>query len=95
VIDSRRCGPDGRHIDIEYRAADGAPLHPAGLQSEIVTSAGRVVASTITRAASGGEDAVVLGFDLDPGVAQAADLCAVLTRAGRPASETWLYRWTR
>jgi len=38
---------------------------------------------------------VVLGFDLDPGPAAAADLRAVLTDRGRPASETWLYRWTR
>jgi glucans biosynthesis protein len=96
VIDSRRSGPDGRHIDIEYRAVDGAPIDPAGLQSEISTSAGRIAASTIGRAASdGGDGAVVLGFDLDPGAAPTADLRAVLTYKGRPASETWLYRWTR
>jgi glucans biosynthesis protein len=93
VIDSRRSGPDGRHIDIEYRAADGAPLDPAGLQSEIATSAGRIAASTIARAP--GEGGLVLGFDLEPGAAAAADLRAVLTRQGRAASETWLYRWTR
>jgi glucans biosynthesis protein len=95
VIDSRRSGPDGRHIDIVYRAADGAPLAPSGLQSEIATSAGRITASTMTTSSAGGEGALVLGFDLDPGAAAAADLRAVLTRQGRPASETWLYRWTR
>jgi glucans biosynthesis protein len=95
VIDSRRSGPDGRHIDIEYHAVDGAALDPASLQSEISTSAGRIAGSTIARAPGGGEGAVALGFDLDPGVATAADLRAVLTRQGRPASETWLYRWTR
>jgi glucans biosynthesis protein len=95
VIDSRRSGPDGRHIEIEYRAADGATLDPAGLQSEITTSSGRITGSTITRPAGGGEGVVVLGFDLDPGAATAADLRAVLTHSGRPASETWLYRWTR
>ncbi len=92
VIESRRSGPDGRHIDIEYRSADGAPLDSAGFQSEISTSAGRIAASTIAR---GPDGALVLGFDLDPGVEQAADLRAVLTRRSRPASETWLYRWTR
>jgi glucans biosynthesis protein len=92
VVDSRRSGPHGRHIDIEYHAADGAILDPSGLQSEITTSAGRVTASTISRAPGGG---VVLGFDLDPGAAGAADLRAVMTREGRAASETWLYRWTR
>jgi glucans biosynthesis protein len=94
VIDSRRSGPDGRHIDIEFRATDDAPLDPAGLQSEITASAGRITASTITRA-PGGDGAIILGFDLDPGAAQAVDLRAVLTRAGRPATEIWLYRWTR
>ncbi len=98
VIDSRRSGPDGRHIDIEYRSADGARLDPGELQSEISTSAGRIAASTITPAHDDG--AVVLGFDLDPGAAQAADLRAALTRKAsasvwRPASEIWLYRWTR
>jgi len=95
VIDSRRSGPDGRHIDIEYRSADGGPIDPAALQSEISTSAGRITASTIGRAPGGGDDSVVLGFDLDPGGAAAADLRAVLTHGGRPASEIWLYRWTR
>jgi glucans biosynthesis protein len=95
VIDSRRSGPDGRHIDIEYHAVDGALLDPAGLQSEISTSAGRITASTITRAPGGGGGGVVLGFDLDPGAAGAADLRAVLTQWGRTVSETWLYRWTR
>jgi glucans biosynthesis protein len=100
VIDSRRSGPEGRHIEIEYHAPDGATLDLAGLQSEITTSAGRIAASTLTAstltgAPGGGEGAVVLGFDLDPGQALAADLRAVLTREGRPVSEIWLYRWTR
>jgi len=95
VIDSRRSGPEGRRIDIEYHAADGARLDPAALQSEIAASAGRITGSTISRAPGGGGDAVVLGFDLDPGAAAAVDLRAVLTHQGRPASETWLYRWTR
>jgi glucans biosynthesis protein len=101
VIDSRRSGPDGRHMEIEYRAADGAPLDPAGLQSEISTSAGRIAGSTIGHASGGTDDgrdapqSIVLGFDLDPGAAPAADLRAVLTRQGRPVSEVWLYRWTR
>ena len=112
VIESRRSGPQGRHVEIEYHAPDGATLDPASFQSEISTSAGRITASSITvpsitapsitgapapgDGASGGpKSVVVLGFDLDPGTAEAADLRAVLTQRGRPASEIWLYRWTR
>jgi glucans biosynthesis protein len=98
VIDSRRSGPDGRHVEIEYRSTDASPLDPAALQREIGASAGRIAGSTLTRPPGGGENAsnaVVLGFDLDPPAAGAADLRAVLTRQGRPVSEIWLYRWTR
>jgi glucans biosynthesis protein len=95
VIDSRRSGPGGRHIEIEYRSANGRPLDPAGLQSEISTSVGQIAAATIKRAPGGGDSGVVLGFDLDAGDAKGADLRAVLTHQGRLASETWLYRWTR
>jgi glucans biosynthesis protein len=94
VIDSRRSGPNGRRIDIEFRSTDGARLDPDELQSQIATSTGRITASTITRAPGDDDGAVVLSFDLDPGAARAADLRAVLTHRGRPASEIWLYRWT-
>ena len=33
-------------------------------------------------------------FDLDPGSEAYSELRVVLESAGRPASETWLYRWT-
>jgi len=36
-----------------------------------------------------------LAFHLDPGAADLIELRALLTRNGGPASETWLYRWTR
>lgn len=35
-----------------------------------------------------------LSFELDPAGARTAELRAVLTQAGKPASEVWLYRWT-
>ena len=33
-------------------------------------------------------------FDLDPGSETSCELRLMLELAGKPASETWLYRWT-
>jgi glucans biosynthesis protein len=35
-----------------------------------------------------------VGFELDPGNENACELRLVLEAAGKPLSETWLYRWT-
>jgi len=35
-----------------------------------------------------------VGFELDPGNEQSSELRLVLEAAGKPMSETWLYRWT-
>jgi glucans biosynthesis protein len=35
-----------------------------------------------------------VGFELDPGNENACELRLVLESGGKPASETWLYRWT-
>jgi glucans biosynthesis protein len=40
------------------------------------------------------DHALRVSFELDPGSEQASELRLVLTRDGKPASETWLYRWT-
>jgi glucans biosynthesis protein len=37
---------------------------------------------------------VRIGFDLDPGNEASVELRLLLEAAGKPASETWLYRWT-
>jgi glucans biosynthesis protein len=33
-------------------------------------------------------------FDIDPGGEQYAEMRLVVENAGKPISETWLYRWT-
>lgn len=38
--------------------------------------------------------AVRIGFELDPGNENASEMRLVLESAGKPVSETWLYRWT-
>jgi periplasmic glucans biosynthesis protein len=35
-----------------------------------------------------------VAFELDPGAENASEMRLVLESAGKPASETWLYRWT-
>ncbi len=35
-----------------------------------------------------------VGFDLDIGTETVSELRLVLEAAGKPLSETWLYRWT-
>ncbi|MGU3537609.1 glucan biosynthesis protein [Methylobacterium sp. A54F] len=37
---------------------------------------------------------VRVAFELDPGGERVCELRLALTRAGRPVTETWLYRWT-
>ncbi|TXM88807.1 hypothetical protein FV219_24050 [Methylobacterium sp. WL122] len=37
---------------------------------------------------------VRVAFELDPGSERASELRLALVRAGRPVTETWLYRWT-
>jgi glucans biosynthesis protein len=35
-----------------------------------------------------------VAFELDPGGENASEMRLLLESAGKPASETWLYRWT-
>ncbi len=37
---------------------------------------------------------VRVSFELDPGNENACEMRLVLEAAGKPISETWLYRWT-
>ncbi|HYF57119.1 MAG TPA: glucan biosynthesis protein, partial [Salinarimonas sp.] len=37
---------------------------------------------------------VRVSFELDPGAENASEIRLVLEAAGKPLTETWLYRWT-
>lgn len=62
------------------------------LKLEAGTSAGKI--SNVNLQANPSTRGVRASFELAPGNAPVAELRARLIRGNRPASETWLYRWT-
>ena len=90
---STRTGPsfDGkRRIFVVDFAGTGRTID--GLKLEAGTSAGKL--SNIGLQPNPLTKGVRASFELAPGDADVAELRLRLLRADRPASETWLYRWT-
>lgn len=79
VVDFRKSG-DAGNGDFE------------GLEVKVEASAGEVVNPVIHDAHP--NDALRVSFELDVGAEELSELRLVLTRGGKRASETWLYRWT-
>jgi len=84
---------DSLRFVIDYAAgrtfSEGAELPEASVES----SAGKVGKVTLQRnPETGGARA---SFVFEPGGSDASELRLILTEDGRPAGETWLYRWTR
>ena len=96
VTDSRAGhGPSGkrRRFLVEFSGeVFGNPEITGGIKPALSTSVGSLsgVRSFVDRTA---KTCRVL-FDLDPGSETLAELRLVLEATGKPASETWLYRWT-
>ena len=63
-----------------------------GLKIDAGTSAGKL--SNLVLQPNPLTKGVRASFELDPGDADVAELRLRILRANRPASETWLYRWT-
>ena len=84
--------PDnGREIFvIDYESSDDALLN--NVEPEITTSAGKIYNPTLRRHPDTGKTR--LTFELDAEGASVAELRALLTKGGKPLTETWLYRWT-
>jgi glucans biosynthesis protein len=81
-----------RSFVIDFAPADPAAI-PEGLEPEIRTSSGEVLAP---RGQVVPESGVYrASFELDPQREGSAELRAVLLHEGKPWSETWLYRWSR
>ena len=74
---------------IDYESAEEALA--GGAEASISTSAGTIHNPIIKRNAETGKTR--LTFELSADGADVAELRALLTKGGKPVSETWLYRW--
>lgn len=83
--------PDGRRqlFVIDYESAEEALV--GGVEASISTSAGSIHNPIIKRNQETGKTR--LTFELSADNADVAELRALLTKGGKPISETWLYRW--
>jgi periplasmic glucans biosynthesis protein len=79
-----------RLFAIDFGSRDGTT--PAGLDLEVSASAGKIVNPTLHSALPNG--LVRVSFELDVEAIELSELRARLLVGGKPASETWLYRWT-
>ena len=79
-----------RLFAIDFGSRDGTT--PAGLALEVSASAGKIVNPTLHSALPNGS--VRVSFELDVEAIELSELRARLLVGGKPASETWLYRWT-
>ena len=83
--------PTRRSLVVDFDFGD---LVFDGLEPRASTSAGTITSVTLTRLPTNGRVRAALGFD--PEDAELAEMRLVLVDGeGRPASETWLARWTR
>jgi glucans biosynthesis protein len=82
-----------RLFAIDFRNGnEGGDVDRRGLAMEVSTSHGSVVNPRIHENQAAG--ALRVSFELAPGSADLSELRLLLTRDGKPASETWLYRWS-
>jgi len=83
--------PDGSRLFIIDFESENASLFE-GAAPTVTTSAGSVSNVTLTKNSHSG--GVRLSFELENQAGAPAELRAVLNRAGRAVTETWLYRWS-
>jgi periplasmic glucans biosynthesis protein len=82
-----------RLFAIDFCRSDPAgDIDPAGLSMDLSSSKGNVVNPVIHSVEPGG--ALRVSFELDAGSEELSELRLLLVKDGKPASETWLYRWT-
>lgn len=96
VTDTREGrGPTGRlkRFVVEFASETFAdPAKTRDLKPAVSTSVGTI--GGLRTFASQSNKTFRVHFDLDPDSETLAELRLVLEQAGKPASETWLYRWT-
>lgn len=98
VVTDTRSGhgsnPQRRRFLVEFQGDMlGDPALSAAVKPIVGTSAGAIVFTSSYPAPNIKTYRTL--FELDPGNATACELRLALDAGGKPASETWLYRWTR
>lgn len=73
-------------------AGDGTAVDSDGVEIQVSSSVGTIHNPVFHAAQPNG--LLRVSFELDPEGASLSELRLLLVRAGKPASETWLYRWT-
>jgi glucans biosynthesis protein len=76
---------------IDYEHIPEALLE--GVEADISTSAGKILNPVIKTNPETGK--VRLSFELEAQNTDVAELRALLTKGGKPITETWLYRWRK
>ena len=79
-------------IDFARADSSASDVDPNGLTMDVSASKGVVVNPVVHSSEPGG--GLRVSFELDAGSEQVSELRLVLVKDGKPASETWLYRWT-
>ncbi len=82
-------GEGGRIFVVDFETNDAPVLK--GVEANVSSSAGAISNVIIKQHPETG--LTRLSFELDPENAQSVELRAVLTRSGKPVTETWIYRW--
>jgi glucans biosynthesis protein len=84
VVDFRN-GPDGAAIPQSAIPQDGWKVQAAASRGTVANTTHYLVP---------GRNDLRVSFEFDPGAERLSELRLVLTRDGKTASQTWLYRWT-
>jgi len=95
VCTNSRMGRVGKKRRFVVEFADesfGDAARSAQIVAKIVASAGQIASGRTF--ISHERKTLRFVFDLDPGSETSCELRLILEMAGKPASETWLYRWT-
>jgi glucans biosynthesis protein len=70
----------------------GLPQNAGALKPDLNASPGSITA--VRTFTSADKKSCRILFELDPGSEAFSELRLVMEAAGKPVSETWLYRWT-
>ena len=77
---------------LDFGSSGEAAISSDGMELQVSASTGKILNPIFHAGQPTG--LLRVSFELDPEGAELSELRLLLTKAGKPASETWLYRWT-